>query len=249
MPQTNSITTILFDLDGTLLHHTPSSLDVFLQILDEKGIEQARDPQAWQRARRWIHYYWAKSSEFVEDIKTFGRAVELSEAFWENYLRKKLIVLGCSEEEAVELLPEIAPLMEKRYQPQSSIPEDVPPTLSALRETGFTLGLVSNRSEPFQEEIAGLGLADFFDFAFTAGEVGSWKPDEEIFLHALKLAQSAPESALYVGDNYYADILGAHGAGIRSILVDPQGVFPDADCPVIGSVGGLVEWLDLGKAS
>lgn len=236
----NSITTILFDLDGTLVHHTPSSLDVFLQILDETGIERARDPQAWQRARRWIHYYWAQSPELIEDVKTFGKSGELTDVFWKNYLRKKLVVVGVSEAEADELLPQVAPLMDERHQPLSSVPAEVPPTLSALRGEGFTLGLVSNRSEPFQEEITGLGLAEFFDFAITAGEVGSWKPDGKIFHRALRLAGSAPENALYVGDNYYADILGAQRAGIRPILIDPKDVFPNAECPVVVSVGGLV---------
>jgi len=243
LPHANSITTVLFDLDGTLLHHTPSSLDVFLQILTEKGVERARDPQAWRRTRRWIHYYWAQSPEVQEDMETFGR---LTEVFWENYLGKKLAVMGCSEVEAAELLPIITPLMEERYHPESSVPADVPPTLNALRGEGFTLGLVSNRSEPFQEEITKLGLAEFFDFAITAGEVGSWKPDGRIFHHALKLADSAPEQALYVGDNYYADILGAQGAGLHPILVDPQGVFPNAECPVIDSVGELKDW-EIGK--
>ncbi|RLD09117.1 MAG: hypothetical protein DRI56_04820 [Chloroflexota bacterium] len=239
----NSITTILFDLDGTLVHHLPSSLDVFLQILAEKGIEQAEDAQTWPRVRRWIHYYWAQSPELVADIDTFGENGDLTEVFWENYLRKKFSVAGISEEEVDELLPQVAPLMEERYAPQSSVPADVPPTLSALRKERFTLGLVSNRSNPFQEEIEGLGLAEFFDFAITAGEVGSWKPDEKIFLHALKLAQSAPENALYVGDNYYADIIGAQEAGLHSILVDPRGVFPNAECPVIDSVGELAGQL------
>ena len=132
--------------------------------------------------------------------------------------------------------------MEERYHPESSIPLDVPPTLSALQGAGFTLGLVSNRSEPFQEEIEELGLAEFFDFAFTAGEVGSWKPDGKIFRHALRLAGSGPVNALYIGDNYYADIVGAQRVGIRPVLVDPRGVFPDAECMVIDSVGGLVDW-------
>ena len=32
------IRTLLFDLDGTLIHHTPSSLDVLFTILDKHNI-------------------------------------------------------------------------------------------------------------------------------------------------------------------------------------------------------------------
>lgn len=240
LPFNNTITTILFDLDGTLIKNAPSSLDVFLQILAEKSVKQAKLPQTWPRVRRWIHYYWAQSPELAEDVKIFGNSGDLTEAFWLNYLRKKLGVVGIPEERANELLPEVGSLMEARYHPQSSVLDNVSPTLSALQEQGVTLGLVSNRSNPFQDEIEELGLAAFFHFAFTAGEVGSWKPDEKIFHHALNKAGSSPEKTIYVGDNYYADVLGAQRVSIRSILVDPKGVFPDAACPVIDSIEKLV---------
>ena len=242
MPKThllnNSITTILFDLDGTLLFYTPSSLDVFLQILAEKGFEDA--PQTWTRVRRWVHNYWGRSPELAEDVRDFGKSGELTDVFWVNYMRKKLIVTGVPEAAAEELLPEISSRMEELYQPEGTVPAEVPPTLGALKKEGFTLGLVTNRSESVQEELEEYGLAEFFDFAFAAGEVGSWKPDGKIFHHALSLAESSPEEAVYVGDNYYADILGAQGVGILPILIDPRGVFPDAECAVIDSVGELV---------
>mgnify|MGYP006295994157 CR=1 FL=1 len=234
----NNISTILFDLDGTLCHHSPSSLDVILQILLEKGLERFQNPQTWRKTRHWSQYYWAQSPEVLEDIAVYG---DLTETFWDHYLWKKLIVIGCTEEEANQLLPEIQSLMEERYHPESFIPEDIMPTLNALREKDFTLGLVSNRSEPFHDEIEKLGLAGFFDFAFTAGEVGVWKPDKEIFQHALTQAQSIPKEAIYIGDNYYADIVGAQQAGLEAILVDPQRVFPKATCRVIDSVSELVK--------
>ncbi|MBS1250913.1 MAG: Pyrophosphatase PpaX [Chloroflexi bacterium] len=237
----NSTTTILFDLDGTLLFHTPSSLDVFLQILAEKGFEHTQTIETWRQLRRWIHYYWGTSPELAGDIRIFGKSGELTEAFWANYLRKKLLMAGVPEAEADELLPQITPLMDARYQPQGRVPGEVPPTLDTLTKEGFTLGLVSNRSDPFQEEIEELGLAEFFDFAITAGEVGSWKPDKQIFHHALGLAGSSAKETIYVGDNYYADILGAQGVGIRPILVDPKGVFPDVECMMIDSVERLLD--------
>ena len=113
MPKThllnNSITTILFDLDGTLLFYTPSSLDVFLQILAEKGFEDALAPQTWTRIRRWVHNYWGRSPELAEDVRDFGKSGELTDVFWVNYMRKKLIVTGVPEAAAEELLSWLLP--------------------------------------------------------------------------------------------------------------------------------------------
>jgi FMN phosphatase YigB (HAD superfamily) len=77
----------------------------------------------------------------------------------------------------------------------------------------------------------------------VAAEVDAWKPDPRIFDRALELTASAPERMIYVGDNYYADILGAKNAGLQPVLLDDRGVFPDAECAVIGRLGDLVGLL------
>ena len=109
-----------------------------------------------------------------------------------------------------------------------------------LREAGFTLGLVSNRDEPLTGVAIELGIIEHFNFTLAAGQVDSWKPDAAIFRHALRLGgDAAPGEAVYIGDNYYADVVGARGAGLQAVLLDPEGIFPDAECPVIHSLKEL----------
>jgi putative hydrolase of the HAD superfamily len=118
---------------------------------------------------------------------------------------------------------------------------DTLPTLQVLQEASFSLGIVSNRSAPFHDLVDALGLGPYFDFVLAAYEVDSWKPDVRIFQHALQRAGSRPECTLYVGDNYYADVVGARRAGLKPVLLDPDGIFPEAECPVIRSLGELKE--------
>jgi len=99
--------------------------------------------------------------------------------------------------------------------------------------------VVSNRTRPYIELVDSLGLTAYFDFILSAGEVNSWKPDPEIFHHAVERAGIRPEAAIYVGDNYFADIVGARGAGLVPVLYDPEDVFPDADCVVIDALPHL----------
>jgi FMN phosphatase YigB (HAD superfamily) len=41
------------------------------------------------------------------------------------------------------------------------------------------------------------------------------------------------QQAVYVGDNYFADVVGARRASMTPILIDRRGVFPEADCITI----------------
>ena len=52
------------------------------------------------------------------------------------------------------------------------------------------------------------------------------------------------QETIYIGDNYFADIVGSHRAGLMPVLYDPTSLFPDADCAVIKSfveLGGLLK--------
>jgi HAD superfamily hydrolase (TIGR01549 family) len=235
----NPIETILFDLDGTLRHSVPSADDLQFSIAYELGAVD--DPDHQVLGTRWTHYYWAQSAELIEDVERFGiHNGDLTSEFWFNYEYRYLRSLNVSETLAGELALRIARRMEEEYQPHNHVYPCVHETLEALKRAGFTLGLVSNRSNPCQEECLELGLLEYFKFAYVAAEVDAWKPNPRIFDRALELADSSPVRTIYVGDNYYADILGAWKAGLQPVLLDEKGVFPDAECVVIARVGDLV---------
>ncbi len=234
----NGVDTILFDLDGTLRHSAPTFHEAYLGFATQLG---APDTQRNHRsALRWLHYYWAQSPELLRDLE---RYTGLDQAFWDNHARQYLIALGCSPGLAEELAPRLRQSMEAGYQPEDVLAEGVVELLTTLRETGFRLGVVSNRTHPYEEQLANLGLQSFFEIALAAGTVNAWKPDPAIFQHALDLMQAKPQQVLYIGDNYFADVIGARRAGIDSILIDPDGLFPEADCLVIAQVCDVVELL------
>ena len=59
--------------------------------------------------------------------------------------------------------------------------------------------------------------------------------------HALSLAGVAPSAALHVGDLHAVDVVGAAGAGIHPLLLDPFGDWPPVDCAVAPNVGAIVD--------
>ncbi len=60
-------------------------------------------------------------------------------------------------------------------------------------------------------------LESWFEAVFCFENVGRLKPDPEFFDRILAEVQGQASQALMVGDNFEADVLGANGAGLRSV--------------------------------
>jgi putative hydrolase of the HAD superfamily len=235
----NRIHTIYFDLDGTLRHNRPSFIEALSGFIEQLGLpsEVANSRQA----HRWLYYYWAQSSELVSDRDDFG---EDEDAFWINHSRRYLIASGCHPEQSQKLAPHLTHHMREEYNPEDLVMEEVPTMLQTLKGQGFRLGVISNRRNPFVEQLESLGIGSYFEYSLAAGTIDVWKPDPKIFKHALLEMEVEREGTLYVGDNYFADVIGAQGAGLEAILIDPNNLFPEADCLVIERLPDLESVLD-----
>jgi putative hydrolase of the HAD superfamily len=233
------IKAVLFDLDGTLFRYLPTSGEVFLEYLRETGFDISEEDRI--RAEHWVHYYFAHSPEIQADDKTFG---EDQKGFWVNFTRRRLIAFGLSPIQADELAPRLSDYMSETYKPKVQVPQDAHALLELLKEAGYVLGMVSNREVSYQEEMRNMKLDCYFQFFLAGGEVNSFKPDLLIFERALELSGTCAQETMYVGDNYFADILGSRRAGLTPVLYDPIRLFPEADCAVIQSFTELPELLD-----
>ncbi|MBE3583588.1 MAG: HAD family hydrolase [Limnochordaceae bacterium] len=98
------------------------------------------------------------------------------------------------------------------------------PTLRCLREQGYRLSVISNSDGRVAEVLRLVGVADFFEIIVDSGREGVAKPDPELFWRALRRLQLTPEAALYIGDFYHIDVLGANRAGIPAVLLDTLGL-------------------------
>ena len=117
---------------------------------------------------------------------------------------------------------------------------DTVTTLAWAKAQGYRLGLVSNRwfgRELLERELAGCGLAGFFDAVAVSCDVGWLKPHPEIFYAALDELNCQAEETVMVGDSLRADIAGAKMLGMRAVWkrngrrqqqVAETGIRPDA---------------------
>ncbi len=116
--------------------------------------------------------------------------------------------------------------------------------LEKLKGDGFKIGILSNWDRSLRSILEREGLLSLFDEVVISSEVGYEKPDEKIFRIALEKASCQAAECLFVGDNYYDDVIGAEKLGIATALINPGNLgIEDLDYKgiVIGSIMDLVK--------
>ena len=128
--------------------------------------------------------------------------------------------------------------------------EDVLPTLGQLQQMDLKLGIISNWDTPLHAMIEELGLAPYFHVVVASHDqrVRSAKPDAAIFEYALNAVDVSPEEAIHVGDSFDADIIGAHTAGLRAILLDRDGTQTEQWGETIQTLHALPDLLSVKRA-
>lgn len=121
---------------------------------------------------------------------------------------------------------------------------DTNPSLSALRDRGYRLGILSNVDDDLLAGTRKL-LAVPFDVIVTAEQVKSYKPAHGHFVAAR--ARLAGQRWLHAAQSYFHDVVPAAALGIPVVWVNRKGERPaDAARPdgEVQTLAGLVEWLD-----
>ena len=116
---------------------------------------------------------------------------------------------------------------------------EVVEVLTALQEQGYRRGIISNWSWNLRDRAVQVGLDRFFELVWASAYAGCNKPHPQIFEQALAQMDLLPERALYIGDSYTHDVVGARNAGVDVLLMDRPGTAGEVDCPVIGDLWGI----------
>lgn len=225
---TSSIRAIFFDAGNTLLF---PQLETLVHDLDKAGFATrvAHFDEAERTGKRNLEkVLWPQIRQ--------GRAPRASNmAYWEHYLHALMEQIGASEENRSRALDLVISRFRDIHTWSKVLPETVP-VLKNLKAAGYFLAVVSNSDGSVEGEIRRAGLGDYLEFVIDSAVVGVEKPHPEIFAIALDRAHMGPHETIYVGDTYATDIGGAELAGLRGILMDRVGAYPDATCPRITSL-------------
>lgn len=126
------------------------------------------------------------------------------------------------------------------------VPPDVPPALDRLRKLARQLVVVSNANGRLHVCFDRVGLTTCLDAAFDSYVEGVEKPDPRFFQLVLERTGSRPDLTIHVGDLYHVDVVGARNASIAPVLLDPLGLYVDADCARVPSLDALADAIETG---
>ena len=218
LPARRPVRAVIFDAGNTLLR---MNYGVIADHLRTRG--RAASPEeveeAELRARVRLDPHLAPGTASTESTVTHGR-----------YLRYLLEHLAITDDGEIDAIA--------RWRRGYNLPVGLwnradPEALAAIRrvrETGRVAGVISNSNGSVRSILEETGLAAHLDFIIDSSVVGVEKPDPRIFQLGLREAGVAPAEAVYVGDLYSVDVLGARAAGLDGILLDPGGFWAPRDC-------------------
>ncbi|HET6174275.1 MAG TPA: HAD family hydrolase [Gaiellales bacterium] len=219
---------VLLDVDFTLIRpHRVFDAQGYAELGARFGARL--DPERYEQARLDALHIWRVGTLEHRSAQHRLFAVEIVRGMGARQVEAEQI--GIAAEEAwgdpsnFELFPDVERLLE------------------LLRASGCTVGLVSNTDRELQAFVAQLGIS--VDFALASRAHGRRKPCTTIFAAALALGGAPAEAAVMVGDSLDDDIAGAVACGLRAILVDRHGRYPDHAGERVGGLAELPRLLGL----
>lgn len=212
-----SIQFIYFDLDDTLTDHKISARHTLVDLYEKyvKATPNAPDADRFvseyeqvNRAK-WIAY--SKNEIEKEEVK-YGR------------FRDTMMQLGVNGWPVDKMSEEFLSISQKYWH----WIEGAEKAFEAIRQE-YPCGIITNGFSEIQEiKFEHFGMAELADPLLISEEVGTMKPNKELFEYAANLVGHPSHELLYVGDSITSDVAGGLGAGWKVAWYNPDGqILPD----------------------
>lgn len=164
-----------------------------------------------------------------------------------SYLEALFLLSGVRHEELDQVRAEVVRMHRERHL-WIGVEPGTREALEALRAAGLRLGVVSNSDGKVDAALEAAGLREYFEVVVDSTHAGAEKPDPRIFAAALDQLGIAAGDAVYVGDVYEVDVVGARNAGLRPVLLDPHAMHAGRGVATVRSIAELPAMLAAGAA-
>lgn len=257
---TTDITTVLLDLDDTILLDDAAT-DVAFEATTRYAEERSGvDPERLEREVRRIAAAIWETGPFPDWLDGIGTSeleglrarFEGDDPHWAEMRqwgpefrlaawRDALSACGVEDDD-------LARELDTRFEQERGAANPfIPGAEEALATLGerFRLGLVTNGIPDVQRtKIEATGLAERFDVVTISGELGCGKPDPRIYAVTLEAIGARPEEAIMVGDNFRRDVTAAQDIGIRGVWIAAGRPSPDLSVTPFLTIDTLAELPD-----
>lgn len=183
-------TSVIFDLDGTLVDSEPNYYQAARQVLARHGLPG----YTWEQHARFIGIGTRETLEILDRQHALTGSVE------EMLAAKNAAYLELARA-STEVFPEMRKFVER------------------LHAAGVAMAVASGSSRSAIEAVlGGTGLAPFMELVVSAEEVEHGKPEPDVFLEAARRLGAAPADCVVLEDAA-PGAAAAHAAGMRCVAV------------------------------
>lgn len=223
---------LIFDINGTLIDiHTNECHDdiyrVISNLLDYQGVSLTRNTingLYFQIMKEQRHECKEEHSEF----DAAGIFSEILARHSTDFTR------GLPAKKTAALPLFLAEVFRAASRFKLQLYPGVADVLSQLRGQ-YPMAAVSDGQSAWAiPELHAMGILHYFKPVVVSGDLGFRKPDKRMFEAALTEMKLAPSEVLFIGNDMYRDIFGAHQLGIKTVFFksnqgdqEKEGVAPD----------------------
>ena len=234
------ITTLLFDLDGTLLDN---EIDKFIPVylkLFASHVAPHLPPQ------KFVAELLAGTQQMMTN-NDFRLTLE------EKFSARFYPAMGVTKE---KIDPALNEFYQKRFGELRGETKVIPSARAAVEwatQNGLKVGIATNALFPRSAILQRLDWADVSADKFNYGVITTFefmhfaKPSPEYYAETLAWLGARPEETLMIGNEWKNDIAPAHQVGINTFWIVPRSTRPPAETasPVgQGNLAEFVEWAN-----
>ena len=207
----SSVRAVLFDAVGTLIHADPPVIEAYHEAGRRCGSALSRSEIAARFAAAFRRHHAAQhSSEQAEQTR------------W----RRVVADVFTDVDDTGPLFDELwSHFADHRHW---AVYDDVKEAWTALRSSGYRVGVASNFDQRLPDMAQGLAPLDEAEAIFVSSQLGFAKPHGEFFRGIEAALSLSPPQLLLVGDDPEKDWHGAKAAGWHALLIDRNGANGEA---------------------
>ncbi len=194
---------IFFDLDHTLWDFDKNSELAFAQIFQQQNINIKTFIEIYIPINNACWKLYENNQISAEEL----RLMRLKQTFQQLNYQITEVDIEKIADEYISILPEFNHLFEHTLE-----------ILTYLSQK-YTLHIITNGFIEVQhKKINNAKIAHFFKTVTNSEMAGEKKPHQQIFQHALSLAQAHKAESIMIGDSMHADVQGALDFGIKALF-------------------------------
>lgn len=205
------ITHIFFDLDNTLWDYRRNAKITLVKLYEEFQIQE----KYGYSFDEFYPFYYQSNEQLWADYRDGKVTKEQLRArrFPEAFAEMGLVNADFALEYEQRFVDEVT---QSNYVVEGA--EEILKYLKAK----YSLHILSNGFEEVtHQKINGSIIKNYMETITTAEGAGAPKPDPKAFQVALDKTAAKPETSIYIGDDWIADVVGATRFGMKAIFFNP----------------------------